>query len=120
MDVAQAVPVTIQRAVDYSIEVHTTLLITTADARQRAGRFLLDNVGNMITAGQPTLHLQADQIRWKVPVLYGLPGHGTLGQIGELMIDVESGQISLDESTPISKMEQRAEALYNAADGTPL
>ena len=53
-------------------------------------------------------------------MLYGLPGHGTLGQIGELMIDVESGQILLDESTPISKMEQRAEALYNATDGTPL
>ena len=59
MDVAQAVPVTLQQAVDYSIEVRTTLQITTADARQRASRFLLENLGNMITAGQPMLHLRA-------------------------------------------------------------
>lgn len=120
MTTAQVMPVTLEQVIDYSIEVRTALQITAADARQKAARFLLDNLGNLITPGRPVLRLQADQVRWKVPVLYGLPGHGQLGQIGELMIDVESGQVLLDESTSVPEMEQRAEALYNAADGTPL
>jgi hypothetical protein len=120
MTIAQAMPATFEHVVDYSIEIHTLLQITTTVARQRAACFLLDNLGNMVTPGQPSLRLWPDRVRWKVPVLYGLPGYGLLGQIGELMIDVESGQVLLDESTPILEMEQCAEALYNAADGTPL
>lgn len=120
MTTTQAMPITFERVIDYSIEVRTALRITAHDARQKAARFLLDNLGNLVTPGQPVLRLQADQVHWKVPVLYGLPGHGQLGQIGELMIDVESGQVLLDKSTPIPEMERCAEALYNAADGTPL
>ena len=99
--------------VEYRIEVRADLRVTAEEARRRAAVFLLDNVGNMISPGQPVLLLTAGTIRWKVPALYGLPGKGLLGQVGDLAIDVESGEILLHESSPssVEEMERRAESL---------
>lgn len=105
--------------VEYRIEIRTDLQVTARSARHEAARFLLHNVGNLASAGDPALLLAAGRIRWKVPVLYGTPGRGVLGQIGDLLVDVETGEVLLDESSPASveELERRAEALYDAAAG---
>jgi len=103
--------------VDYRIEVKADLKVTADDARRNAAKFLLFNIGNMVSAGEPVLLLTADKVRWKIPALYGLPGKGLLGQIGELIIHVETGEVLLNESSPTSveEMERRAETLYQTA-----
>lgn len=105
--------------VEYRIEIRTDLQVTARDARREAARFLLHNVGNLVSAGDPALLLAAGRIRWKVPVLYGTPARGVLGQIGDLLVEVKSGEVLLEESSPASveEMERRAEALYHAAAG---
>ena len=107
--------------VDYRIEIRTELKITAEEARRRATRYLLANLGNQVSSGETVLIITPGKVRWKCPVLYGVLGKGTLGQIGELVMDVETGDVIAEESSPaLKEMERRAEDLYNAADGRPL
>lgn len=108
--------------VTYRIEVKTRLKITALQAQQQAQTFLLFNVGNMLSVGEPILLLTGGLVRWKVPILYGLPSKGLLGHIGELLLDVETGEVLLSESTPssIEDLEKRAEQLYHTTASTAL
>jgi hypothetical protein len=55
------------------------------------------NMDNLVTAGEPTL-LIGDELRWGVPVIYSLPGKSQLGQVGKLAVDMEVGEIIMEES----------------------
>jgi hypothetical protein len=48
-----------------------------------------------------------------VPVVYALPDRGILGKVGELYVDVDSGQILLEESIPLEVITANAERLYS-------
>jgi hypothetical protein len=59
-------------------------------ARQNANVYLLMNVGNMLSAGDPVLSL-SDQPHWKVPIYCAFPEFKRREKIGELALDVNSG-----------------------------
>lgn len=98
------------------IELSSEINVTPFIARQKANVFLLTHLGNMVSAGEPKLSILADQLRWTVPIFYTIPKHSST-QVGELAMNVNSGEIVLSESKPtsISEIEDHVHALYQSA-----
>jgi len=93
------------------VEITSEFNITAFVATQKVNRFLLMEVGNLLGAGEPELVI-ADELLWRVPALYALPSTGVLGQAGEVWIDVDTGAVIVEKSTPRDILKQNAEALY--------
>jgi len=68
-------------------------------------------VGNMLGAGNPEIVI-SEELLWQVPVLYALPSTGTLGTVGEIFVNAETGAIVLETSTPKEIIEQNAEDIF--------
>lgn len=90
--------------VDIQIHVSATLNVTSFVARQKVNVLLLDKIGTGLVAEEPTLVAGGKRLCWRVPVVLALPGRGRVGQIGSIDIDVQTGellvnQLQLDEMT---------------------
>lgn len=104
-----------QAEVRYRMEVTFRCSITPFVARQNANVYLLMNVGNMFSAGDPILFL-GEPPYWKVPVFCAFPEFNQREKIGELAVDIDSGAILLEQSYPFSpqEMERYAEIAYRS------
>lgn len=96
---------------NFKLEVSCQFNITAFIAAQKVNRFLLMEVGNMLGAGSPELVI-SEELLWRVPVLYALPSTGTLGTVGEIFVNAETGAIVLEKSTPKGIIEQNAEDIF--------
>jgi hypothetical protein len=70
-------------------------LISAEVARAIGADFLLMKVGNLLAAGEPRLppsRLDGRRV-WKVPILLGNVRQGLLGEVGELLVDAETGRV---------------------------
>ena len=89
--------------------------MTAAAARRKVNGFLATHVGNLLLADDPALTL-SDRIVWRVPVdLTTLP-EGRLGRVGEVDVDVGSGELLLNKAQ-IAEIQERARHL--AASSSP-
>ena len=70
--------------------------VTAESARQLADDFLLMEVGDLLSAGDP-LFKQGQRPRWEVPILLSNAAQGELGEVGRLWLDAETGTIELTE-----------------------
>lgn len=89
--------------------------IAAAMARRKVGRFLLDEVSYLMGCEQPTL-IQSEQFYWRVPITLTYPTDGSLGVIGSVDVNAETGEL-LISATLIEAMKQNARDL--AARYTP-
>jgi len=103
-----------QAEVRYQMEITFRVNITPFVARQNVNVYLLTQVGNMCSAGEPTLFL-GEQPYWKVPVYCAFPDLNQREKIGELAVDVHNGAILLAESHP-SSAEEFERHVENAHD----
>ena len=55
-------------------------------------------VSNLLCGNSPTL-VVTDRLRWRVPVWLGFPKLGMVGKVGEIDVDVETGEMLFDETT---------------------
>lgn len=108
-----AIPV--QAEVDYTIQVRFRFNITPFAAQQKVNAYLLLNVGQMLSAGEPTLLIN-DGAFWKVPVLCAFPDLKRREYLGDLAVDAESGAVVLEKSSfaSSSEIEARADAIYHS------
>lgn len=108
-----AVPV--QAEVDYTVQVHFRFNITPFVAQQKINAYLLLNVGQMLSAGEPTLLIN-DRAFWKAPVYCAFPDLRRREYLGDLVVDAESGAIVLEKSSfgSASKIDARVEVLYHS------
>ena len=83
--------------------------ISAVVARRKVNSFLAMQVGNLFLAGEPVMTL-ANRIVWRVPVDLTTPGHGRRGQVGQVDVDIENGQLLLDEAG-ITLIRQNAQHL---------
>lgn len=97
---------------NFKVEVTSQFNVTAFVAIQKVNRFLLSEVGNLLGAGEPELVI-AEELLWRVPVLYALPPVAVLGQVGEVFVDVQSRALVMEKSTPKEVMEQNAEDFLN-------
>ncbi|MBI3360669.1 MAG: hypothetical protein HY023_06115 [Chloroflexi bacterium] len=100
--------------VSFKVEVSAALNVTTYIARRRVNHFLMMTVGNMLHAGAPELLID-QKMKWRVPILYSLPGIGLLGKVGETLVDVSTGDVSFNELTTTESIERHVEALYRSS-----
>ena len=106
-------PVASQAKVKLQLDVTADLNITPFAARQLVNQFLLERVGNYLSAGEPEV-LISERLYWRVPVIYALPRRGKLGQIGACIVDAQTGETQIEPGSPsIEQMEKHAEFLYS-------
>jgi hypothetical protein len=110
-----ALPALVDAEVRYRMDISFRIAITPFVARQNANVYLLMNVGNMLSAGEPILSLSARPY-WKVPVYCAFPEFRRREKIGELAVDVNSGAILLEQSFPSSpqEIERHAQVAYDS------
>jgi hypothetical protein len=81
-------------------------------ARRLVNRFIADELGYLLRAGEPTLAV-SDRAFWRVPILLATPDAGLLGEAGTIDVDAATGRIV---ATPeqLAAINRRAEDLANA------
>ena len=95
--------------VDINISISGQIAVGSLAARQKVNRFVVSQIGNLLCAGEPEL-LVDQRFRWRVPVRLTMPGKGELGQVGEINVDAQTGEIDAHESV-IASIERNARSL---------
>ncbi|HEY66993.1 MAG TPA: hypothetical protein G4N97_01815, partial [Thermoflexia bacterium] len=100
-----AMPVTIEGTlppqlrlaeIEINVRVHATMNITPVVARRKVNVLMLEKVGNLLHGGSPALFL-TDRIYWRVPVILSTPSRGQIGQVGNVDVDAETGEMIVDD-----------------------
>lgn len=98
--------------VQFKIEVKGEINFTAFVARQQVNYYLQMNVGNLLFAGEPEVIVGEGLLQWDVPVVYALPDLGKLGVVGRFLVDAQSGDLKINESTSTEEMQAHAKRLY--------
>jgi len=83
--------------VDITVHVSARLNVTQVAARRQVNVFVLNEIGTGLGSGTPRLIAQGDRLCWRVPVILALPPKGRIGQVGEIDIDAQTGEILADD-----------------------
>jgi len=101
-----------KKKVQFKVEVKGELNITSFIACQRVDQRLFLYVGNLLQSGDPDLLVGERFLLWDVPVFYALPDVGILGAVGHVLVDAQTGDLKLNDSTPFEEMKINAKRLY--------
>ena len=82
--------------VQIKVEVAAEIPISAASAQEIADNFLLLEVGDLLSAGEPSL-CAAERLKWEGPILLSNAAQGELGEVGRLRVDAETGAIEFTE-----------------------
>ena len=93
------------------INVSGEVNVTAVTARRKVNAFLATHLGNLLLADEPALTI-TDRVVWRVPVDLTNVVDGRIGRVGEVDVDVESGELLLSEEQ-MTRIEKNA--LYLAA-----
>jgi len=96
------------------IRVSTDLNISAFATQQKANHFLVMRVGDQLRVYKPEL-VVGPTLRWRVPVQYAPSRKGPLGIVGHLLIDAETGEVTIADGQTSGDLLTRAEALYERA-----
>jgi len=100
--------------VTVKIEVSTDVNVSVFTAQQKANHFLVMRAGDQLCASRPEL-VVGPTLSWRVPVQYAPSRKGALGIVGHLLIDAETGEITIADGQTSEDLLARAEALYERA-----
>ncbi len=82
--------------------LHTTqfspqIQVSAFVARQKVNVLMLEQVSNLLLAGEPSLVQALDGgWTWRVPVDLTFPSHGRVGCVGEVDVDARYGEVHYD------------------------
>lgn len=82
--------------------------VTALQAQALINDFLSDSLPDRFTADRAEL---ADN-KWRVPVILAYPRIGSVGEVGEVLVDTENG--SIVSHTPLEQMKQTGMEFYTA------
>ena len=83
----------------YNVEYE---IISPVDAQRRVTRFVALTLGTQLLGGEPKDDRPRDLddgLYWGVPVLLTIPERGVVGQVGEILVDAQSGELRLEDDT---------------------
>jgi hypothetical protein len=83
---------------DIHVHVSAQLNITPFVVRQKVSGVVLSQVGTGVSADEPMLVVANERLVWRVPVFLALPGLGRLGDLGQIDVDVQTGQVLADQA----------------------
>ena len=99
--------------IKFSLEISSDYQISPMVAAKKANYFLLMNVGNLLSAGEPELILKKN-IFWEMPIIYSLPSKGKVDQVGKLAVDVQNGSIKFISPKNIKELEKKVDSFYKS------
>ena len=102
---------------EIDIRVRARLSITAFTAQRKVSRLVLERVSNLLCGVESTL-LVGDRVCWRVPVWLGFPTKGLVGKVGELDVDVETGEILFDQPM-LEEISERADVLARRTLSAP-
>lgn len=102
---------------EIDIRIRARLAITAFTAQRKVSRLVLERVSNLLCGREPTLVI-GDRVCWRVPVWLGFPKHGMVGKVGEIDVDVETGEILFGQRD-LDEMSERANDLARRALSAP-
>ena len=105
-----------QGRLEVDVKVTVDVNVSAFSARQKVNTFVHNEISYMMHAGNPTLIL-ADRVLWRVPVLLSQTSRGDIGQVGQIDVDVETGQMLVTPQLQ-AEIETRAAALV-ASSSSP-
>lgn len=79
---------------ELNIQRSIEIKVTAEQARRKVNLWLLNEVSNMMGAREPILAI-GERITWRVPVVLTAPHVGMVGIIGEIDIDVQTGEMNV-------------------------
>ena len=82
--------------VEITIHVSTKLNVTQESARRKVNVFVLSEIGTGLGGDTPMLIIAEERLCWRVPVSLALPNTGPLGQVGQIDVDAQTGEILAD------------------------
>ncbi|MCX6049273.1 MAG: hypothetical protein NT075_29580 [Chloroflexi bacterium] len=100
-----------------NIQLAATVNVTAFSARQKVTGFLADELSTNLHGAEPTL-IVGERIYWRVPVILSMPPIGDRGPVGEIDVDVETGQLQITPAIMV-ELEHRAEYLATCSTSTP-
>jgi hypothetical protein len=79
------------------VDIHLTapINVTAFVARQKVTQFVMSEISNQFCGDTPDLHV-GERLYWSVPVILTSPHHGTLGRVGEILVDANTGELLAD------------------------
>ncbi len=83
--------------------------VTSAYARRKVNRLMLDRVSYLLLAGEPTL-IHTDRWYWRVPIDLTFPSRGRVGCVGEVDVDTALGQVKVTDEL-LSQIARQADRL---------
>lgn len=98
-----------QAQLSVNIQLSASVNVTSFSARQKVTGFVADEISTQMHGGTPVL-VMGERIYWRVPVILSVPPIGDHGPVGEIDVDVETGQIIVTPSL-IEDIIRRAEHL---------
>ncbi|MFN8487620.1 MAG: hypothetical protein U0350_08525 [Caldilineaceae bacterium] len=99
------------------IQVSAAINVTAFTARQKVTGYVADQISTNMHGGEPTL-VVGKQIYWRVPIVLSLPPLGDRGIVGNIDVDIETGQLLVTPQI-LTEIMQRAESLAISAAHTP-
>lgn len=102
------------KGISVDVYVQTALAFTAEDARRRVNRDVVPELGTGLGAGNPALQIDDEQIFWQVPIVLSLPNLGALGIIGVVLVDAQTGNITLADEAR-ERLLTHARWLYTGA-----
>lgn len=93
------------------IQASTQVQISAFVARQKVNVLMLEQVSNLLLAGEPALEQASDgDWQWRVPVDLTFPEHGRVGRVGEVIVNAQYGEVRYDE-TVLARIADKARRL---------
>ena len=84
--------------VDIRIAVTAPVNVTAFSARQKVNRFVITEISTQLLGEEPDLHV-GERLCWSVPVVLTSPAQGVVGKVGDILVDVTTGEMLVDEET---------------------
>ena len=97
--------------------VRVRMAITAFTAQRKVSRLVPERVSNLLCGEEPTF-LVGDRVRWRVPVWLGFPKKGLVDKVGDIDVDVETGEILFDQRL-LEEISERADVLARRTLSTP-
>lgn len=83
--------------VDITVHVSAKLNVTQITARRKVNVFVLNEIGTGLSGDTPALVIHNDRLCWRIPVILALSPKGRLGQVGQIDVDAQTGEILVDD-----------------------
>ena len=76
-----------------NISITATLNITAYTAQRKVSVLVLERVGTGLFGDEPRLIMADKRVCWRVPVIASSATAGRLGQVGEIDVDAQTGEV---------------------------